>query len=35
VISTHQSVGYQVPVEMLAGFVDGYEHVVGINCNGP
>jgi 4-hydroxy-tetrahydrodipicolinate synthase len=32
VISTHQSVGYKVPIDMLAGFVDRYEHVVGINC---
>lgn len=32
VISTHQSVGFKVPVEMLAGFVDRYEHVIGINC---
>jgi 4-hydroxy-tetrahydrodipicolinate synthase len=31
IVSTHQSVGYAVPVEMLAGFVDTYEHVVGIN----
>jgi 4-hydroxy-tetrahydrodipicolinate synthase len=31
IISTHQSVGYAVPVGMLAGFVDTYEHVVGIN----
>jgi 4-hydroxy-tetrahydrodipicolinate synthase len=32
VISTHQSVGYKVPVEMLAGFVERYPHVIGINC---
>jgi 4-hydroxy-tetrahydrodipicolinate synthase len=31
VISTHQSVGYAVPVPMLAGFLDTYDHVVGIN----
>jgi 4-hydroxy-tetrahydrodipicolinate synthase len=31
VVSTHQSVGYSVPVEMLAGFVDTYPHVIGIN----
>ncbi len=31
VISTHQSVGYQVPVEMLAGFVEQHSHVVGLN----
>jgi len=31
VISTHQSVGYTVPVEMLAGFVEQYEHVIGLN----
>ncbi len=31
VLSTHQSVGYAVPVEMLAGFVEKYPHVIGIN----
>jgi 4-hydroxy-tetrahydrodipicolinate synthase len=31
IISTHQSVGYAVPVPMLAGFVDTYDHVVGVN----
>ena len=31
VISTHQSVGYAVPVPMLAGFIETYQHVVGIN----
>src|SRR4051794_20583071 len=32
VLSTHQSVGYTVPVDMLRGFLDRYPHVVGINC---
>ncbi len=32
VLSTHQSVGYQVPVDMLVGFAERYEHLVGINC---
>lgn len=32
VISTHQSVGYQVPVGTLADLVDRHEHVVGVNC---
>jgi 4-hydroxy-tetrahydrodipicolinate synthase len=32
IISTHQSVGYQVPVEMLADFVEYYD-VIGINCS--
>ena len=31
VISTHQSVGYKVPVEMLVGFVERYDHVIGVN----
>ena len=31
ILSTHQSVGYAVPIEMLAGFVERYPHVVGIN----
>jgi len=33
VISTHQSVGYLIPVPLLARFVDRYPHVVGINCS--
>jgi len=32
IISTHQSVGYQVPAEMLAGLVERYD-VIGINCS--
>jgi 4-hydroxy-tetrahydrodipicolinate synthase len=32
VLSTHQSVGYRVPVEMLVGFAERYEHLIGINC---
>lgn len=35
VLSTHQSVGYRVPVPMLAGLVERFEHVVGINCSHP
>ena len=31
IVSSHQSVGYPIPVEMLAGFVDRYEHVIAIN----
>jgi 4-hydroxy-tetrahydrodipicolinate synthase len=31
VISTHQSVGYAVPVPMLAGFIERYDHVIGVN----
>ena len=33
VISTHQSVGYQVPVDMLVALADRYDHVIGINCS--
>jgi 4-hydroxy-tetrahydrodipicolinate synthase len=33
VISTHQSVGYQVPVDVLADLADRYDHVIGINCS--
>jgi 4-hydroxy-tetrahydrodipicolinate synthase len=33
VISTHQSVGYLIPVSLLAELVDRYPHVVGINCS--
>lgn len=33
VISTHQSVGYQVPVDMLVSLADRYDHIIGINCS--
>lgn len=33
IISTHQSVGYQVPVDMFVDFAERYEHLVGINCS--
>jgi 4-hydroxy-tetrahydrodipicolinate synthase len=33
VISTHFSVGYMVPVDLLARLCDGYPHVVGVNCS--
>ena len=33
VLSTHQSVGYRIPVELLAGLVERYDHVIGINCS--
>lgn len=33
VLSTHQSVGYQVPVSMLVALAERFPHVVGINCS--
>jgi 4-hydroxy-tetrahydrodipicolinate synthase len=33
VLSTHQSVGYQVPVPMLIELADRFEHLIGINCS--
>jgi len=33
VLSTHQSVGYKLPIEMMARLVETYEHVIGINCS--
>jgi 4-hydroxy-tetrahydrodipicolinate synthase len=33
VLSTHQSVGYQVPVPMLTEFADRFDHLIGINCS--
>ena len=35
VISTHQSVGYYIPVDLLAEIVDRYPHVTGINVTNP
>jgi 4-hydroxy-tetrahydrodipicolinate synthase len=33
ILSTHQSVGYQVPVPMLVDFAQRYEHLVGVNVS--
>ncbi len=33
VLSTHQSVGYQVPVPMLIEFADRFDHLIGINLS--
>lgn len=33
VLSTHQSVGYLIPVELLARLVDRYDNVIGVNCS--
>lgn len=35
VISTHQSVGYRYPVELLVSMAQRYEHVVGVNVTSP
>jgi 4-hydroxy-tetrahydrodipicolinate synthase len=33
VLSTHQSVGYQVPLAMLVEFADRFDHLIGINVS--
>lgn len=33
VLSTHQSVGYQVPVPLLVRLAERHEHVIGVNCS--
>jgi 4-hydroxy-tetrahydrodipicolinate synthase len=33
VLSTHQSVGYRIPVELLAALATRFEHVIGVNCS--
>jgi 4-hydroxy-tetrahydrodipicolinate synthase len=35
IISTHQSVGYLVPLPILKRLVDRFDNVVGINCTSP
>ncbi|MEZ5246130.1 MAG: dihydrodipicolinate synthase family protein [Acidimicrobiales bacterium] len=35
VISTHQSVGYRYPVDLLASTVQRYDHVIGLNITTP
>jgi 4-hydroxy-tetrahydrodipicolinate synthase len=35
IISTHQSVGYYIPVDLLAELVNRYDHVIGINVTNP
>ncbi|HET7386724.1 MAG TPA: dihydrodipicolinate synthase family protein [Nocardioidaceae bacterium] len=32
VISTHESVGYKIPLELLQRVTEDYAHVIGINC---
>jgi 4-hydroxy-tetrahydrodipicolinate synthase len=33
VLSTHQSVGYKVPVPLLTELADRFDHLIGINCS--
>ena len=35
VLSSHQSVGYFVPADLLGTMVSDYAHVVGVNCTSP
>jgi 4-hydroxy-tetrahydrodipicolinate synthase len=35
VLSTHQSVGYYIPLDLMAEMVDRYDHVIGINVTNP
>lgn len=35
VLSTHFSVGYLVPVELLAALAERYEQIIGVNCTTP
>lgn len=35
VISTHQSVGYRYPVDLLRSMVERYDHVIGLNVTSP
>ena len=32
IVSTHQSVGYRIPPEMLADLAASYPHLIGVNC---
>ena len=32
VLSTHQSVGYQVPIPLLVELAERFDHLIGINC---
>jgi 4-hydroxy-tetrahydrodipicolinate synthase len=33
VLSSHQSVGYRIPVDLLATLAGRFEHVIGVNCS--
>jgi 4-hydroxy-tetrahydrodipicolinate synthase len=35
VLSSHQSVGYFIPADLVAAMIDDYDHVVGVNCTSP
>ncbi|MDA8047833.1 MAG: dihydrodipicolinate synthase family protein [Actinomycetota bacterium] len=35
VVSTHQSVGYRIPVDLLVALAGRFEHLIGVNCTQP
>jgi len=35
VLSSHQSVGYFIPADLIGAIVTDYDHVVGVNCTSP
>lgn len=35
VLSTHQSVGYFIPPDLIGRLIDRYDHVIGVNVSGP
>lgn len=35
VVSTHQSVGYRLGVDLLSEMADEHEHLIGVNCSQP
>ncbi len=35
VLSSHQSVGYFLPAELIGSLLDEYDHIAGINCTSP
>jgi 4-hydroxy-tetrahydrodipicolinate synthase len=35
IVSTHQSVGYRIPVDLLASLAERFDHMIGVNCTQP
>jgi 4-hydroxy-tetrahydrodipicolinate synthase len=35
ILSTHMSVGYQLPIELISELVARYDNIIGVNCTNP
>jgi 4-hydroxy-tetrahydrodipicolinate synthase len=35
ILSTHMSVGYQLPIDLISGLISRYDNIIGVNCTNP